>query len=201
MNSDPQTSNESETEPSSYNTQASSIPPKDYSAPRPNNLYPSNYRNDPRRKSVALATILSLMPGLGQIYVGFYQQGFLNIIVIASIITVLAHGVSDYIAALLGIFLAFYWLYNLVDAGRRASFYNQALAGITDAPIPNEFKTLTDKGSLTGGIALLLLGFICLSNTLLGISFRWLEEWWPAVLVLVGIFLIYQNLKDRKRKG
>ena len=39
---------------------------------------------DPRSKSPALAAILSMMPGLGQVYIGYYQRGFVHILVIAS---------------------------------------------------------------------------------------------------------------------
>ena len=36
------------------------------------------FYDDPRRKSPVLALVLSLMPGLGQVYVGYYNQGFIN---------------------------------------------------------------------------------------------------------------------------
>ena len=48
------------------------------------------YPDDPRRKSPALAAMLSLVPGLGQVYLGYYQQGFINILVVAAIIAYLA---------------------------------------------------------------------------------------------------------------
>jgi hypothetical protein len=138
------------------------------------------------------------MPGLGQIYVGFYQQGFLNIIVVASIIAILTRGVPDYLQPLLGLFLAFYWLYNLVDAGRRAAFYNRALTGMEDSPLPSEFKTLAERGSMVGGAVLILLGLFFLAHTRFGMPLEWLEEWWPIVLVIAGLFLVYMNWKGRK---
>ena len=45
------------------------------------------------RKSPLVATLLSCMPGLGQIYVGYYQQGFINMLVVASTIAILSSGV------------------------------------------------------------------------------------------------------------
>ena len=145
--------------------------------------------------------VLSSMPGLGQIYVGFYQQGFLNVIVVASIIAILNFNVPEYMEALLGFFLAFYWLYNIVDAGRRAALYNQALTGMTDTPIPAEFKPLTEKGSMVGGAALVLLGLFFLAHTRFGMPLEWLEQWWPGALVLAGLFLIYQNYSNGKAKN
>lgn len=200
MNSNPEKPNESQTGPSPFETQSSSSAQQDF-APRTSNVPPQPYiGSDPRRKSPILATVLSLMPGLGQIYVGFYQQGFINIIVIASIIAVLTHGLPDYLYPLLGLFLAFYWLYNLVDAGRRAAFYNQALDGVTDTPIPAEFKSLTERGSIVGGAVLVLLGAFFLAHTRFGMSLEWLEQWWPMALVVAGLFLIFQNWYSRKEK-
>lgn len=160
------------------------------------------YPDDPRRKSPALATIMSLMPGLGQVYVGYYQQGFTNILVVAGTITLLANSGDIGLSALqplLGVFLAFYWLYNLVDAGRRATFYNQALAGVGKVTVPEDLRLPSGGGSLAGGVALVVLGVIIFSNTMYGISLRWLEQWWPLGLVAGGAYLIYSSLRDRRK--
>jgi hypothetical protein len=161
------------------------------------------YLDDPRRKSPALATIMSAMPGLGQIYVGYYQQGFTNIMVIAGTITVLSNsnqwGVNG-LEPLLGVFLAFYWLYNLVDAGRRASFYNQALAGMETGALPDEVRLPSGAGSLAGGIVLVAVGLVIFSNTMFGVSLEWLERWWPLGLVIGGAYLIYSSVRDRRAK-
>lgn len=199
MNSNPEKPNEFKEDSSSYETESPSSSPHG-SSPRRQSFSDQPYlAGDPRQKSPVLAIVLSLMPGLGQIYVGFYQQGFLNILVVASIISAMVRGVPDYLYPFLGLFLAFYWLYNLVDAFRRASFYNQALSGMTETPIPAEFRTLTDRGSLAGGTVLVLLGLFFFAHTRLGMPLEWLEQWWPMGLVGVGLFLLFQNIKDRKK--
>ena len=200
MNSNPEKQNESQTEPSAYETPPRSSQPQDFTSRAQNILNQPYPGSDPRRKSPILAMVLSLMPGLGQIYVGFYQQGFINIIVIASIIAVLTLRIPDYMYPLLGLFLAFYWLYNVVDAGRRASFYNQALDGMTDTPIPAEFKSLTERGSIVGGAVLVLLGIFFLAHTRYGMPLEWLEEWWPMALIIAGLFLLFQSWNSRKEK-
>ncbi len=159
----------------------------------------SYYQEDPRKKVTILAMILSLMPGLGQIYVGFYQQGFVNIVVVTSIITLLSFGVPHYLEPTLGLFLAFFWLFNIVDAGRRSAFYNQVLAGISQAELPEDFMAGKGMRSLAGGVALILVGLVCLSHTKFGVPMDWLEYWWPMGLVIMGGYLLYQSLKEKKK--
>ncbi len=159
------------------------------------------FRDDARYKSPALATIMSLMPGLGQIYIGYYQQGFINIVVIATIISVLAsfHGDSP-IIPFLGLFLAFYWLYNMVDAGRKATFYNQAVAGLGPMQVPEGDQVLGNKGSLVGGVVMVVIGGVALAHTRFGMPLEWVERWWPMVLVLMGLYLLFQSVRSKAQK-
>jgi hypothetical protein len=158
-----------------------------------------DFFDDPRRKSPVLALLLSLMPGLGQVYIGYYQQGFTNVLVAASLIAVLNSGLADGAEPLFGVFLAFFWLYNVVDAWRRATFYNNALAGIGPATLPEDFTVTSGRGSLAGGVALVLVGAIALSHTLFGMPLDWIEKWWPVALIGVGVWLIYPTLTAKKK--
>jgi hypothetical protein len=69
-------------------------------APGPAPVYYAPHPADPRSKSPALASFLSLFPGLGQIYVGYYPHGFVNALVIACLITALATEDLDELAPL-----------------------------------------------------------------------------------------------------
>lgn len=159
-----------------------------------------DFFDDPRRKSPVLALVLSLMPGVGQIYVGYYQQGFTNAIVAASIITLLSTDMIRGAEPLFGIFLGFFWLYNVVDAWRRAVFYNNALAGIGPADLPDDFAVTKGRGSLAGGIALVIVGAVALSNTLFGVPLEWLDKWWPLALVGLGVWLAYPSIATKAKK-
>lgn len=153
---------------------------------------------DSRSKSPALATILSAMPGLGQVYIGYYEQGFINILVVASLINVLSRGRSK-MTPLLGIFLAFYWLYNMVDAWRRATFYNQALTGLSPFELPESMKMPGGHGSLFGGALLILLGALAFAHTMFDYSLEWVGDWWPLALVFAGAYLIVRAVQERKK--
>jgi len=156
--------------------------------------------DDPRRKSPLLALLLSAMPGLGQVYVGYYQQGFTNAAIIAGLVGLLNSNILNGGAEpFFGLFLAFYWLYNVVDAWRRAVFYNNALAGIGPATIPDDFAVASGgRGSLAGGVALLIVGVVLLMNTLFNVPLDWLEDWWPVVFIAVGAWLIYPSVVKKQ---
>jgi hypothetical protein len=169
-----------------------SAPPEPYATwTRKTSYYPE----DPRRKSPLLASVMSLMPGLGQIYVGYYQHGFTNVLVVGTVIALLnsSHQVGLWpLEPLLGLFLAFFWLYNIVDAGRRAAHYNHALAGLEPGALPEEIALPKGPGSLAGGVVLIAFGLVVFTNTMFGWSLEWVQRWWPLALVAAGAWLVYQ---------
>jgi hypothetical protein len=155
---------------------------------------------DPRSKSPALAAFLSLMPGLGQVYVGYYQRGFIHAVVVAGIITLLAGNMVGQLIPMFAIFMAFFWLYNIIDAARRASLYNQVLAGNPAIDLPEDFKMPKTGGTIFGGACLVGIGFILLLHTRFDMSLDWMEEWWPVAPIIFGAFLLVRAIQDRQAK-
>lgn len=153
---------------------------------------------DPRRKSPMLATLLSVMPGLGQIYVGYYRHGFVNALVVGSLCTFMEPAPNT-LVVLLAMFLAFFWMYNIVDAGRRALLYNEALAGRSGIVLPEELGSPAFRGSIAGGVAIAFVGAVLLSNTRFGVSLEWVGEWWPLALIAFGLYLVGRSVIDRSR--
>ena len=155
-----------------------------------------------QRKSPVLAGLLSLMPGAGQIYVGYYKLGFIHNIIFGMNIAFLA-AASPFSRLLpaASIFLAFFVIYNIVDASRRATCYNLALDGVEGIELPSlndaslPFQNL--RGSVGGGVILIAVGAILLSNTLLGIPLDWLAAWWPVAPLGLGVHLLAKGLKER----
>ena len=158
---------------------------------------------DPRTKSPALACFLSLMPGLGQIYVGYYQRGFIHAISFGGLIALLAT-LADReftpLAPMAGIFLAFFYLYNVIDAGRRAALYNQALQGGSPIPLPADMESPSPRGSLIGGAMLVVGGLVLLGHTRFSLSIDWVHEWWPIFPMMIGLWLIYKNFESRRQE-
>ena len=144
------------------------------------------------RRSPARAAVLSLMPGLGQIYVGYYQQGFLNMAIVATCITILASDGLHDLKPFFGLGLAFFWLFNMIDANRRAHHFNRAMAGMEAEIPPADFKLPKSGGSMFGGVVLIALGVLFILDLNFDIPLDWLENWWPMVLVLAGARLVWQ---------
>ena len=154
----------------------------------------------PRRKSQALAGVLSCMPGLGQIYVGYYRRGFTNLIVVASVITILTMRETGPLIPLFALFLAFFWLYNIIDAVRIAGLYNDAVLGFGPEDLRRELVLTGARGSLGGGIALVAAGFLFLLHTLFDVPLDWLKDWWPVLPIGFGIYLLWRGIQDRRAK-
>jgi cell wall-active antibiotic response 4TMS protein YvqF len=174
---------------------AGAAPARGQSAPLPPPLV---RMRDSRSKSPALAALLSMMPGLGQVYVGYYQRGFVHALVIASLISILSSGAVEGLNPLFSLFMAFFWLYNIIDAARRASLYNDAIAGNPTIELPQDFKTPGFRGSIFGGAALIAGGFILLLHTRFGFSLDWVEQWWPVAPMIFGAYLLVRAIQERQ---
>jgi len=155
---------------------------------------------DPRRKHPMLAIALSVMPGLGQIYVGYYQQGITLVIIAGALLTVAtssySFGLREF-QPLLALSTMFTWLYSCVDAGRRASLYNQALCGLRPMDLPENQRTPEWHGSLVGGACLVVFGIVLFFHTMFNMPMEWVTRWWPLALVLVGAWLVYASVQSR----
>ena len=170
-------------------------PPYPQAAPVPP---PQVRMRDSRSKSPAIAAILSMMPGLGQVYVGYYQRGFIHAAVIAGLITLLASGSIEGLTPLFALFMAFFWLYNIIDAARRAALYNDALAGNPSIELPRDFGTPGIGGSIFGGASLIIAGLVLLLHTRFGMTLDWVEEWWPVAPMIFGAYLLGRALLERQ---
>ena len=156
---------------------------------------------DPNAKSPALACCLSAMPGLGQIYVGYYQRGFIHAVVVGVLIAIQASGQLPGLVVLIGFLLPFFWLYNMIDAYRRASLYNHALFGRTTIEPPQDFQMPKTRGSIVGGLVVIAFSVILLSHTRFGVPLEWLQEWWPVAPLLLGAYLLIKGIQERGGAG
>jgi len=151
---------------------------------------------DPRRKSPRLAAVLSMAPGVGQVYVGYYVRGFVLAAAFLGALMI-AINAPSYLEPVPGFAVFFIWLFNVIDAGRMAALYNYALAGSDRIQLPEDFQVPAMGGSIVGGVVLVLFGVIALSNTLFGMSLQWIEAWWPVFPIALGAYLLVRGVLDR----
>lgn len=146
------------------------------------------------RKNPGLAALLSIFPGMGHIYNGLYMRGITFFLVIACLIGI----VNDGRHPLFGIAIAFFWLFNVIDAYRQATLINYGYAqdlGLLDMPkVPR-----AGQGGLVAGVLLSLIGLTAVADRYFEIRLDWIFDLWPFALVVIGIWLIVASFRDRRR--
>ena len=152
---------------------------------------------DRPHRSPALAAWLSLMPGLGHVYLGYYQRGLTVAAVWVGCIAMVNSELFDGIEPVFGIGIAFTVFFAMIDAHRRAHHINRVGAGLGVEQLPEDFKMGTSGGSLFGGITLVVLGLLILLDLRGVLSLEWIKDWWPLFLVVLGGRLVWQA----RRKG
>lgn len=181
-----------------YTAPAPEPPPLPSPAPAPAPVPAQGRRQpfDPRDKSPRIAAVMSVVPGLGQIYIGYYVRGFVTAATFILLIY-MANQVPADVAPMFGFAAAFVWMFNIIDAGRTAALYNHSIAGAQSIELPENFTLPAQGGSLVGGVLLAVFGLIALSSTAMGFSLYWLEDWWPLFPLALGVYLVVRSLKDR----
>jgi hypothetical protein len=132
------------------------------------------------KRSPSAAVFLSLLPGLGHIYVGQSAKGFLILLS-----AFLAIRMVDESNGLFGMFIPFVWLYAMIDAHRSAVEVNRILAAGGTPPKGPDFGLTKWWGYILIGLGVLFT----LDNFDL-IEFEWIVRLWPLGLIALGIFVL-----------
>jgi hypothetical protein len=156
-----------------------SPPPTAPAAPAPRRGY-----GDPLDKSPGLALFLSILfPGLGHIYVGAYERALMIIGGIGVSIWAMVH--SDGRLWPLAFVIAFAYFFSLFDAFREAQIVN-LLAADQELPKPRP----RGEGRLVFGVFLTVVAAVVLADNLDLFDLDWLYDWWPAIVLLIGLYFI-----------
>jgi hypothetical protein len=147
------------------------------------------------RKNPGLAALLSLFPGMGNVYNGLYLRGLTFFVIIVSLIGITTGGRGH---ELFGMAVAFFWLFNVIDAYRQATLINYGYAqdlGLLDLPrVPR-----AGQGGLVAGTLLTLVGIGAVLDRYTILSYDWLFELWPFALMAIGVWLVVASFRDRQR--
>jgi TM2 domain-containing membrane protein YozV len=132
----------------------------------------------PQIKSPGLALLLSVFPGMGQVYNGQPAKAF---------VLFLAWVMSIYLTAEVNplpfaFLIPFTYFYNLIDAYRSAVFIN--------ARPPGAVPVEEDLESPGWGIGMIVLGLVLLMHNFDLIRLQSLQRYWPVLLILAGIVFL-----------
>ena len=137
-----------------------------------------------------VAFILGLFPGLGAIYNGQYNKGLIHIAIFASIIVALSTDIGEGLGAMLGIFLAGFVFYCAFEAMRTAQAKN---LGTTPADPLESWS----RERPIGPIILIGLGAVLLLNNFHFFDFIRIGQFWPLILIAVGVYMFRNRLTGR----
>jgi TM2 domain-containing membrane protein YozV len=141
-------------------------------------------------KSPWLALVLSIFPGVGQIYNGQPAKGIVFFFAWVSSI----YGAAEISPFPFALLIPFVYFYNLIDAWKSAARINaRALGG---QPVPEEDEDAFE--SPVWGGALVGLGLLLLFNNLGWFNLRALERFWPVLMIVAGGIFLYGAVQRRK---
>ena len=137
-----------------------------------------------------VAGILGAVPlGLGAVYCGQYAKGLAHLGIFVLAIVGLSSDLPWQADMVIGIFLGFFWVYQILDAVRTA----KAIQAGEPAPDPfglaQTFGTgeRLDTTKVPATAAILIgLGVLFLINTVFDFS---LHRFWPIILIVLGVWL------------
>ena len=132
------------------------------------------------KRSPSAAVFLSLLPGLGHIYVGQATKGF--VILLSAF---LAIRMVDESNGLFGMFIPFVWLYAMIDAHRSAVEVNRIVAAGGTLPRGPDFGLTKWWGYILIG-----LGVVFTLDNFDLIEFEWILRLWPLGLIALGFFIL-----------
>lgn len=139
--------------------------------------------------SPGLACLLGFIPGVGAIYNGQYAKGLVHAIIFGLLVSIESSGAAGDLAPLFGILIGVWVMYMALEAFHTA---RKRRAG----ELVDEFSSILNvRGSAgrfpVGAVTLIALGVLLLLSTMEVIQFRYLLRYWPILLILAGVYMLY----------
>ena len=150
----------------------------------------SPYRVD-NSASPGFAAFLGFIPGVGAIYNGQYAKGLVHAVIFGLIISIMSRSGGEG-QPMLG-FLLVAWIFYMVFEAYHTARKRQMGETV------DEFSSLVSmrpggRGFPTGAVLLIVLGVVLLLNTLDILDFRYIARYWPVVLILAGVYMLWARL-------
>lgn len=150
------------------------------------------YDRGPRPpKSLGLAAFLAVIcPGAGYLYVWAYERAFMLWAAFALSIFMIVEGLWGF-----SFVIAFAYFFSIFDSYREAQFFNTRAEG-EEVPAPRP----DGQGRLMFGVFMVVVAAVFLADKYLHFDMRWVLEWWPVPVFLVGVYFIVAAIRDRMKE-
>jgi hypothetical protein len=152
----------------------------------------------PGAPSPGLAFLLGFIPGVGAIYNGQYAKGVIHVVILGLLMSIADAPGSNDLAPLFVLLSILWFFYMAFEA------YHTALKRLRGQPV-DEFSSLFSiKGRdgagtrMVGPVVLILLGVVFLLNTLGVLRFYQILQFWPVLLILLGVYMLWVRVAERR---
>ena len=146
--------------------------------------------------SPPLAFVLGFIPGVGAVYNGQYAKGLLHVVIFGSIISILSSGAAQGFVPLFGLMIPTFVFYMAFEAYHTARKRQ-------NGEMVDEFSGLVRARGAQSRFPLapvLLIGFglLFLLDNLDLLRIGRLLRYWPALLIVLGLYLLYERIAESK---
>ena len=153
----------------------------------------SQFMND---VSPGLAFFLGWIPGVGAIYNGQYAKGLVHVVIFGSIISILSSGAAQGFVPLFGLMIPTFVFYMAFEAYHTAKKRR-------DGEMVDEFSGLVRSRGARARFPMapvLLIGFglLFLLDNLDLLKIGRLLRYWPALLIALGLYLLFERIAESK---
>lgn len=142
--------------------------------------------------SPGLAFVLGLIPGVGAIYNGQYVKGLIHVVILGILFSIATSESAAGFTPLWPMLIMVWWFYMAFEA------YHTAKKRQLGQPL-DEFSSIMPLHSPrrrfpAGPVILIGFGVLFLMNTMDILRFDRLIRFWPVLLILVGVYMLYERM-------
>src|ERR1700720_2060318 len=148
--------------------------------------------------SPPLAFVLGFIPGVGAVYNGQYAKGLMHVVIFGSIISILSSGAAHGFEPLFGMMIPTFVFYMAFEAYHTAKKRR-------DGEAIDEFSGLartagTHSRFPVAAVLLIAFGVLFLLDNLDILKIGRLLRYWPAGLIVLGLYLLYDRITETKHE-
>src|SRR6266446_1451665 len=171
-------------------------PPSPYTAPPFHAGQPPPLAKADSDVSPGLAFVLGFIPGVGAVYNGQYAKGLMHVVIFGSIISILSSGAAHGFEPLFGLMIPTFVFYMAFEAYHTAKKRR-------DGEAVDEFSGLartagTHSRFPVAAVLLIAFGVLFLLDNLDILKIGRLLRYWPAGLIVLGLYLLYDRIVETK---